>query len=83
MNRSLSEGITTLLSQSSLAHVWREDAAIQWLHGRIHLPSSVTAPLTPCHKPNISHLQAFGCLDYVHLQKDQRPALTLTQLNAS
>jgi hypothetical protein len=81
MNRSLSEGITTLLSQAGLARVWWEDAAIHWLHGKICLPSSSTAPLTPFElfygcKPNVSHLRAFGCLAYVHLQKDQRPALT-------
>ena len=81
MNRSLSEGITTLLSQSGLARVWWEDAAIHWLHGKIRLPSSVMAPLTPFEmfygrKPDISHLRTFGCLAYVHLQKDQRPALT-------
>jgi hypothetical protein len=81
MNHSLSEGITTLLSQSGLARVWWEDAAIHWLHGKIRPPSSVTAPLTPFElfygrKPNVSHMHAFGCLTYVHLQKDQRPALT-------
>ena len=52
MNRSLSEGIITLLSQSGLARIWWEDAAIYWLHGKIRLPSSVTAPLT--HEPQQS-----------------------------
>ena len=81
MNRSLSEGITTLLSQASLVCIWWEDAAIHWLNGKICLPSSTTAPLTPHElfygrKPTVSHLRPFGCLAYVHLQKHQRPALT-------
>jgi len=80
MNRSLSEGITTLLSQSGLTRTWWEEAATHWLHGKIRLPSSATAPLTPFElfygrKPDLSSMRPFGCLAYVHLQKDQRPAL--------
>jgi transposase InsO family protein len=80
MNRSISEGITTVLSQSGLAHTWWQDAATHWLYGKIQLPSSVTAPLTPFElfyrrKPNLSAIRPFRCLAYVHLQKDQRPAL--------
>ena len=81
MNRSISEGITTLLSQSGLSRTWWEDAATHWVYGKIGLPSSATAPLTPCdlfygRKPDVPSLRPFGCLAYVHLQKDQRPALT-------
>jgi len=81
MNRSLAEGITTALSQSGLTRTWWEDAAIHWLHGKIRLPSSVTAPLTPFElfygqKPSLSHTRPFSCLAYVHLQKDQHPLLT-------
>lgn len=80
LNRSISEGITTLLSQSGLSRTWWEDAATHWLYGKIRLPGSATAPLTPYdlfygRRPNLSALRPFGCLSYVHLQKDQRPAL--------
>jgi transposase InsO family protein len=80
MNRSISEGITTILSQSGLMRTWWEDAAIHWLYGKIRLPSSVTAPLSPFElfygkKPDLSAMRPFGCLAYVHLQKDQRSAL--------
>jgi transposase InsO family protein len=82
MNRSIAEGITTVLSQSGLTHTWWEDAATHWLHGKIRLPSSATAPSTPfelfySRKPDLSLLRPFGCLAYVHLQKDQHPALLL------
>ena len=80
MNRSLSEGITVLLSQSGLTRTWWEDAAMHWLYGKIRIPSSATGPSTPFElfynrKPDVSALRPFGCLAYVHLQKDQRPAL--------
>ena len=81
MNRSISKGITTLLSQSGLSRTWWEDAATHWLYGKIRLPCSATAPLTPHdlfygRRPDLSGLHPFGCLAYVHLQKDQRPALS-------
>jgi len=81
MNRSLAKGITTALSQSGLTCTWWEDAAIHWLHGKIRLPSSVTAPLTPFElfygqKPSLSQTRPFGCLACIHLQKDQHPPLT-------
>ena len=80
MNRSIAEGITTVLSQSGLGRGWWEDAATHWLHGKIRIPSSAIAPFTPFEllygrKPDASALRPFGCLAYVHLQKDQRPAL--------
>jgi hypothetical protein len=38
-NRTLAEGITTLLSQVGLSCTWWEDAANHFIHGRIRLPS--------------------------------------------
>ena len=81
MNCLIAEGIMTLLSQSGLGRTWWEDAAMHWLHGKIWIPSSAITPLTPFklfygHKANTSALQPFGCLSYMHLQKDQHPALT-------
>jgi len=53
---------------------------MHWLHGKIWLPSSTTAPLTPFElfyscTPNLSSLRPFSCLTYIHLQKDQFPPL--------
>ena len=47
MNRSISKGITVLLSQSSLSRTWWEDVAMHWLYRKIRIPSSSTKPLTP------------------------------------
>ena len=75
LNRSIAEGITTALSQSGLARNWWEEAATHWLHGKIRIPSSATAPRTPYELfygrlPDASALCLFGCLTYMHLQKD-------------
>jgi len=86
LNRTLDEGITTLLSQSRLSHAWWEDATLHFLYRKIQLPSSITAPNTPPNTPydlfygkkgSFEHLQPFGCLVYVHLQKDQCRAFQL------
>jgi hypothetical protein len=80
MNHSISEGITTILSQSHLTCTWWEDAAIHWLYGKICLPLSITVPVSPFElfygkKPDLSAMHPFGCLASVHLQKDQCSAL--------
>jgi hypothetical protein len=79
LNWTLAEGITTILSQSGLSRTWWEDAAAHFLFGKIRLPSSVTGH-TPYElfygkKPSVDCLRPFGCLAYVHLQKDQRGPL--------
>ena len=79
LNRTLTEGITTALSLSGLTRTWWEDAAAHFLSGKIRLPSSVTnrSPYELFYgkKPSVGHLRPFGCLAYVHLQKDQHRAL--------
>ena len=81
LNRTLAEGITTALSQSGLTRTWWEDATAHFLHGKIRLLSSVTnhSPYELFYrkKPLVGHLRPFGCLAYVHLQKDQHGALLL------
>jgi len=80
MNRTLDEGVTTLLSQSGLSRTWWEDAAQHFIYGKIRLPSAPIAPHTPHElfygkRGTVGRLRPFGCLAYVHLQKDQRRAL--------
>ena len=85
LNRTLDEGITTLLAQSSLSCVWWEDAVVHFLYGKMRLPSSVTALDSPFFlfygkKGSVDCLRPFGCLAYVHLQKDQRRPFKLHAL---
>ena len=53
---------------------------MHWVYRKICIPSVATVPLTPFelfygHRLDVSSSQPFSCLAYVHLQKDQRPAL--------
>ena len=79
LNQTLAEGITTALSQSSLTQTWWEDAVVHFLFGKIRLLSSVTncSPYKLFYgkKPSVDCLRPFGCLAYMHLQKDQHGAL--------
>lgn len=78
LDQLIAEGIMTALLQSGLGRNWWEDATTHWLHGKICILLSVIAPLTlsSYSMANASTLQPFRCLAYMHLQKDQRPALT-------
>ncbi|SRR5258706_694648 len=76
LNCTLDEGIMTLLAQSGLSCIWWEDATHHFLYGRMRLPTLVTMPSTSHDlfygkRGSIEHLCPFGCLAYVHLQKDQ------------
>jgi len=79
-NRTLAEGVTTALSQAGLTRTWWEDAANHFIYGKIHLPSCAIDSKTS-HKlfyqkqGTVEHLRPFGCLAYIHLQKDQRGTL--------
>jgi len=79
LNRTLAEGITTTLSQSGLTRTWWEDAVAHFLFGKLRLLSSVTNhslyKLFYGKSPSVDCLRPFGCLAYVHLQKDQHGAL--------
>ncbi|KIM21895.1 hypothetical protein M408DRAFT_32434, partial [Serendipita vermifera MAFF 305830] len=79
-NRTLAEGITTMLAQAKLPKSMWVDAARAFAHTHNRLPSPNTDGRTPHERfygktPSVSHLRAWGCLAHVHLQKDQRDQL--------
>ena len=63
MNWSISEGITTLLSQSGLMRTWWEDAAVHWLYGPTVKSGSHRRLLPLHHSPSLSCSMA-GSLTY-------------------
>jgi len=81
-NRTLAEGVMTALLQAGLTCTWWEDAANHFIYGKIHLPSHAIDSKTS-HKlfyqkqGMVECLYPFGCLAYIHLQKDQHSALLL------
>ena len=80
-NRTLQEGITAMLNESKLSHNFWDYALNALVYVRNRSPTSAnTNSCTPFekfygHKPDVSNLRVFGCLAYVHVQKDQRKGL--------
>jgi hypothetical protein len=79
-NRTLQEGIKSMLAQARLPHSMWVDAAKAFVHIYNRTPSSTLNFQTPYelwngHKPSVAHLRVWGCLAFVHLQKDQRSQL--------
>lgn len=79
INRTIVEGITSMLTQANLpARFWGE-ALAAFIHVLNRRPSSSIKGLTPHQlwyneKPQVGHLRVWGCLAYIHVQKDKRTA---------
>ena len=79
-NRTISEGITTMLNEAHLPlHFWwTAVAAFTHVHNRCPiatLKSSTPYELWHKSKPDVAHFRVFGCTSYVHVKKDQRKQL--------
>lgn len=79
-NRILSEGVTTMLSEAGLPLAFWGEALSALVHVLNRCPTSARPDTTPHaafygRKPDVSHLRVWGCLAYVHVQKDKRGAL--------
>jgi hypothetical protein len=80
-NSTLAQAITAMLSQARLPRSMWQDAASAYIHVHNRTPSNSRGFKTP-HElflgkvPSVKHLRIWGCLAYVHLQKDQRPPLS-------
>ena len=77
-NRDIGEGVVTLLSQSGLPDCWWGEAANAFIYTTNCFPTRSIASGTTPHelwhksKPSVAHLRTWGCIAYVHVQKDQR-----------
>jgi transposase InsO family protein len=73
-NRTLGEGVTTLLAELGLPDCfWGEAiATLIYVRNRIALTHGNITLYKLAHqvKPDISHFRIFGCTAYVHVQKD-------------
>jgi hypothetical protein len=79
-NRTLLQGVVTILSQSKLPHSLWPDAVDTIVHIYNRTPHSSNNARTPYELwngfvPSISHLRAWGCEAHVHIQRDQRSKL--------
>ena len=79
-NRVLSERITAMLKKSGLAMAFWGEALAVLIHVWNRCPTAALDNAMPYElwngcKPDVSHLQVWGCIAYVHVQKDKCPAL--------
>jgi hypothetical protein len=75
-NRVAGERITSMLSEANLPMQFWAEALAALIHIWNYCPTSALRGQTPYelwfkHKPDVSHLRIWGCLAYVHIQKDK------------
>jgi hypothetical protein len=73
----LSERLTTMLDKSRLPKAFWGEGLAALVHVWNRCPMDAVKGATPYQlwngrKPDVSHLQVWGCTAYVHIQKDQR-----------
>jgi hypothetical protein len=77
----LANGATSLLVESNLPPSFWGYAVQSFVYVRNHAPTSaISLSQTPYtawfkEKPDVDHFRVFGCIAYVHVQKDQRRGL--------
>ena len=79
-NQTLDEGITTMLAESQVSRKFWAECLTALVHILNRCDSSAVKGATPFEiwhkrKPDVSHLRVWGCLAYVHIQKDKRSSL--------
>jgi len=79
-NRLFSERIVSLLNESGLPEKFWVECLASLVHVTNLCPTSALIGKTPHEvwygkKPDVSHLRVWGCLAYVHIQKDKREKL--------
>src|SRR5882762_2597585 len=76
-NKVIGERITSMLSEANLPMQFWAEALLALMHVWNRCPTSALKGKTPYElwlklKPDVSHLRVWGCLAYVHIQKDKR-----------
>ena len=80
-NRTMAEGVTAMLAESGLPLSFWGEALASFVHISICLPTaSISTQTTPYQlwhgkKPDVAPFRVWGCLAYVHVQKDKRQSL--------
>ena len=79
-NRTLAERITAMLDESGLSKRYWAECLAALVHVLNCCPTVSVTDATPFEvwygkKPDIGHLRVWGCVAYVHIQKDKRPSL--------
>jgi hypothetical protein len=80
-NRTIADSVTAMLNEAQLPMSFWFEATGAFVHVRNMCSTSKNPHSTPYakwhkEKPDISHLRVWGCLAYVHIQKDKRVGLS-------
>src|SRR5215475_6057535 len=80
VNRTFNKGITTMMAESKVAKKFWAECLIALVHVLNCCDTSALVGATPFEmwhkrKPNVSYLRVWGCVAYVHIQKDKRSSL--------
>ena len=80
LNRTLIEGVRTMLADSKLPHRFWAEALSTAVYLRNRSPTKALEGVTPYEawsgtKPNVSSLRVFGCSAYAHVPKAERRKL--------
>ncbi|CAA7264649.1 unnamed protein product [Cyclocybe aegerita] len=81
-NRTFDEAVTALLDESGLSKSFWAECLSALVHVLNHCDTSSVEGKTPYElwhgkKPDVGHLRVWGCVAYVHVQKDKRESLGL------
>ena len=79
-NRLFAERIVALLEESGLSKKFWAECLAALVHVINRCPTSALIGMTPYEgwhqsKPGVGHLRVWGCVAYVHIQKDKRAKL--------
>ena len=82
LNRTLIEGVRTMLADSKLPHSFWAEALSTYAYLRNRSPTKLLSGITPYEawygtKPNLSSLRVFSCSAYAHVPKVERRKLDL------
>ena len=80
MNRTVVETVRSTLSEAKLPHKFWAEAVSTAVYLRNRSPTNAVDGMTPSElltgmKPNVKHLNKFGCEAYAHIPKDERRKL--------
>src|SRR4051794_34751120 len=79
-NRTLQEHCIAMLYQANLPPSFMGECVLAYVHTWSMIPTSHSPKTTPFeawfgYKPDVSRIRTFGCLSYVHIQKDKRSGI--------
>jgi hypothetical protein len=79
VNQTMEEGVVSMLFEAGLPLSFWGEALASFVHVWNRVSTLALSGMTPYEvfykeKPNVSRLRVWGCVAYVHIQKDKHPS---------